>query len=1696
MKMENLAPDQSLDQSITSGSDRNQAASSSLPEGQRRQVLYGWNDTRVEFPALCAHELFERQVQVHPDAIAVTFNDQQLTYGELNQRANQIAHYLRRHGIGPDRLVGVCLQRSPDMIAGLLGVWKAGGAYVPLDPSYPQERLSFMVSDAAVQVLLTQKSCAHLFSPAHSNTVYLDSDWPLIAQEEQSNPSSGATPSNLAYVMYTSGSTGAPKGAMILQSGLVNYLHWAIKTYGVKPGGSVPVHSSISFDLTVTSLYTPLLAGARVELLAEDVAAQSLLTALQRQKGRSLVKITPAHLELLSQQLSSSEAAGMTNVFVIGGENLLAEKLRLWREFAPSTRLINEYGPTETVVGCCVYEVQPGDPQNGSVPIGRPIDNTQLYVLDPDLQPVPLGEMGELYIGGAGVARGYWNRPELTQERFLPDPFSGIPGARIYKSGDLARYRIDGILEYLGRADNQVKVRGYRIELGEIEAVLASHPAVQSCAVLAREDQPGERELVGYVSPAKNQPPTPEELRKFLGQRLPVYMVPAHYVLLESLPLTPNGKVDRKSLPAPSVDSNGGTNKVVAARSQTEKTLAAIWAELLKVDSVGIDDSFFDLGGHSLLVFKAVSRIRDAFGVDLPVEDLFENPTVAGIAKLLSVSEGPSENTLRIERRAGNGPFPLSASQEQLWFLNQLAPGSPSYNIVDLIHLGDTYNPATFRKAVSELVRRHETLRTAFFYSGEKPMQVILPTVDLKISEVDLSSLGRPEQEQEWMRVVHEQARKPFDLSQAPLVRATVIHKSTKEHELLVVIHHIIADEWALGLIHKEITRLYEDFSRGQVTSLPDLPIQYADFASWQRDWLQGDVLEKQLAYWKGELVGAPPVLELPADKPRPPIQSFRGAVEIFQLPINVLEPLKTLGGQEHATLFMTLLAAFMTLLYRVTGQDDVLVGTPISLRTLSETEDLIGYFLNTVILRAQFKDDPSFRSLLRQVRERALNAHTHADLPFNQLVAELSPERDPSRMPLFQVMFILHDTHGISEVSKISRIQQLETGTSKVDLTLAVNETKNGLVGSIEYSTDLFEPETIRRICNHFGTLLAAIGSNPDERVSKLTVLSEAERRQLLYDWNDTVVEYPREVPLAQLVEAQAQRTPNSVAVVYGEKRITYRELNARANQLAHELRKLGSGPDKVAGLYVERSTDMLVALLAIVKTGAGYLPLDPLFPPDRLKFMLEDSGAQLLVTQKALCGDLPGFAGAVILLEDQGWQTNPVDNLAIAVRPEDLAYLIYTSGSTGRPKGVEVPRGALTNLLWSMHEWLQLGELDRILAVSTISFDIASADVWLPLLVGAQIVVASRDAAADGNALRDLIERHDITFLQATPVTWRLLFDAGWQGKSDLQTVCTGEAMPQEVAAQLVPVVKRVWNLYGPTETTIWSTGYAVTDGQKPILIGRPVANTQCYILDAKKQPVPVGVTGELYIAGDGLARGYLNRPELTAEKFIVDPFQKDGARMYRTGDLAHYLADGNIECMGRIDHQVKIRGFRIELGEIEAALKDHPEVKQVVVIVREDTPGDKRLVAYYTPSPADEPTARTISAENLRSHLSGTLPEYMIPAAYVCLESLPLTPNGKLDRKSLPAPEIDAYSTHSYEPPRGETEIKIAAIWSEVLKLDRVGRHDNFFALGGHSLMAVSLIDRMRRSGFEVDARTLLMAPSIAELVAAIEIQEIRI
>ncbi|HEY1375665.1 MAG TPA: amino acid adenylation domain-containing protein, partial [Gemmataceae bacterium] len=1228
-----------------------EAAPATLSECDRHRLLHAWNDTHADCPDLCAHELFERQADRTPAADAVAFGDRRLTYRDLDERANQVAHLLRRRGVGPDVLVGVCLRRRPELVAALLGVWKAGGAYVPLDPAYPPERLAFMTADADVRVLLTEDACRGLFPDAGDRVVCLDSDRAAVAREPAGRPTGGAAPANLAYVMYTSGSTGRPKGAMVTHAGLVNYLCWAIKAYGVEPGCSVPVHSSISFDLTVTGLYPPLLVGGQVELLPEDVGAQALVAALRRKRGRSLVKITPAHLDLLSQQLRPEEMAGLARVFVIGGENLTAEGVAPWRDHAPATRLINEYGPTETVVGCCVHEVQPDDPWTGSIPIGRPIDNTRLYVLGPDRELLPVGAAGELYIGGAGVARGYLNRPDLTRERFVPDPFSDEAGARLYRTGDLARYRPDGALEYLGRTDDQVKVRGYRIELGEIEAALRGHPAVQACTVLAREDSPGDRQLVGYLVPKPGASAADEEILDFLKHLLPEYMVPARLVRLESLPLDRNGKVDRKALPAPGVVSDERsastthhsplTTHQPGPRTDVERALVGIWSKLLNRATVGVHDDFFDLGGHSLLAIKAMSRVRDELGIDLPVQHLFDQPTVAGLAAVVAEAQGPpvAEPVPRIEARPQAGPAPLSFSQEQLWFLHQLVPDSPAYNVVDVVTLPGEYDGLALRGALAELVRRHEALRTAFVYADGRLTQVAVPDAELPLPELDLAALPEAERAGEWARVVRAEGRRTFDLARPPLLRAAVAHVSPREHRVLLTVHHIVSDEWSMEVIQDEVRQLYAALAARRPSPLPPLPIRYADFAAWQRDWFRGERLDRQIDYWTAELDGAAPVLALPTDKPRPAAQTFRGATEHFALPPALAPRLHALAAAEQATLFMTLETAFAALLHRYTGQADLLVGTPISGRTQSETERLVGCFLNTVVLRSQLAAGQTFRDLLRRTRARTLGAFAHADLPFERLVAKLAPDRDPGRTPLFQVMFVLHNPGGASQVSQVAGHHALETGTSKFDLTLYVSETAAGLEGLLEYSTDLFEAETARRLCRCFATLLEAAAGDPDRPVAGLPLLGEADRRKLLVEWNDTAVAWP-DAPrlLHELIGRQARRTPDAVAIVFEGTTLTYGELDRRSARLAHHLRELGVGPDVLVGILLDRSPDVVVALLAVLRAGGAYVPLDPAFPPDRLDHMVSDSRLRVLLTADDLDRGLRARPAAVVRLDRDG--------------------------------------------------------------------------------------------------------------------------------------------------------------------------------------------------------------------------------------------------------------------------------------------------------------------------------------------------------------------------------------------------------------------------------------------------------------------------
>ncbi|HEX8189934.1 MAG TPA: amino acid adenylation domain-containing protein, partial [Pyrinomonadaceae bacterium] len=1660
-----------------------------LSPDERRQILSEWNETAADFPRdKCLHELFEEQAARTPESVAVVFRGAELSYAELNRRADRLADYLNSSGVGADALVGLFMERSPELAVGLLGVLKAGAAYLPLDPAYPQERLRFMLEDAGAGVVLTQGRLAGRL-PAHAGRVIsLDAEWEAVeGQGAVRDRRRGATPQNLAYVIYTSGSTGRPKGVMIPHRGLVNYLHWCARAYRVAEGEGAPVHSPVGFDLTVTSLFSPLLTGRRVLLVEEGDGIEPLADALRAGHDFSLVKITPAHLEALAHSLRGAGGRPAPKALVIGGEALFHESLAYWREHAPDTRLVNEYGPTETVVGCAVHEVGAGGGAGGAVPIGRPIANTQLYVLDRFLEPAAAGVTGELYVGGEGLARGYLGRPGATAERFVPHPFSQEPGARLYRTGDLARHLPDGELEFIGRADEQVKIRGYRIELGEIEAVLSEHEVVREAVVVAREEAGGERRLVAYFVTAGGQEADAAELRAHLRGRLPEYMVPSAFVQLDEMPLTPNGKVDRRALPAPG-QAGAGKAGLLAPRTAVEEILVGIWNNVLRVGEVGVNANFFELGGHSLLATQLMVRVRESFGVEILLRDFFNSPTVGALAELVEreMRAGVALIMPPLEPAAREAEVPLSFAQQRLWFLDQLEPDSPAYNIPVAVRLSGRLDHAALERALGEVVRRHEALRAVFPAADGKPVQRLDAPGPVNIALRDMRHLPAAEREAEARRMLQREAVRPFDLSRGPLLRAALWRLEEEEHLALLVLHHIVSDGWSMGVLVRELGLLYEAFAQGRPSPLPELPIQYGDFAHWQRGWLQGPALEGHLAYWREQLDGAA-TLELPTDHPRPAVQTFRGARHDFLLDGELTAAVRDLSRQEGATLFMTLLAAFQTLLWRYTQQDDISVGTPVAGRTHAELENLVGFFVNTLVLRARPEGGMSVRQLLRHVREVCLGAYAHQDVPFEKLVDELRPTRDLSHTPLFQVMLVMQNTPVEAVELKGLRMQAeaFESGVAKFDLTLEVEERGGQLRCRMEYNRELFEAETVRRLCGHFEQVLGAMARDAGQRISELGLLTEGERRRLLVEWNETARDYPRGRLIHELFAAQAGRTPEGVALVRGDEELTYSELNRRANRLAHYLRRLGAGPETCVGVLTNRTAEMVVCLLGILKAGAAYVPLDPAYPQARLSFMLDDTQMPVLITERDLRGLLPEHPARVLCLEDEREQIAGMsdDDPDRRAGEQNLAYVIYTSGSTGRPKGVQIEhRSAVTLINWAQ-EVFSPDELRGVLASTSICFDLSVFELFVPLSCGGRVLLA--DNALQLPALR---AAEQVTLINTVPSAMAELARTGGVPASVRVVNLAGEPLKLPLATQVYERehVERLFNLYGPSEDTTYSTCAPVgRGGVRQPSIGRPVANTQLYVLDPAMRPVPVGVRGEIYLGGEGLARGYLGRPGATAERFVPHPFsQEPGARLYRTGDLGRYLPDGEVEFLGRMDHQVKVRGFRIELGEIESALAAHEGIGEAVVMAREEAGGRKQLVAYVVAAPG-----REVDAAELRGHLRERLPEYMVPAAFVQLDEMPLTPNGKVDRRALPAPgQAGARASQDYREPRTAAERTLAAIWEQVLGVGRVGLDDNFFELGGDSIISIQIVARANGAGLRLTPRQLFQHQTVAELAAA--------
>jgi natural product biosynthesis luciferase-like monooxygenase protein/amino acid adenylation domain-containing protein/FkbM family methyltransferase len=1308
---------QTLLEGIVANPDRQLSDLPLLTPPEQHQILVEWNDTQVDYPIeSCLHHLFELQVQKTPDAIAVVFEGEQLSYHQLNQRANQLAHYLQKLGVEPEVRVGICVERSIEMVVGLLGILKAGGSYIPLDPHYPQERLAFMLADAQVPVLLTQTSLVNQLPQYNSTIVCLDEDWETICQHSCENPTSQVLPTHSAYIIYTSGSTGQPKGVVITHHNTVALVAWAINVFTTEELAGVLASTSICFDLSVFELFVTLSSGGKVILVENALELSSVPTS----QVVTLINTVPS---AIAELLRVNGIPATVSTINLAGEPLplkLVEQLYCQSNIQ---QVFNLYGPSEDTTYSTFTLVKAED---SVLSIGRPINNTQVYVLDRYLKPMPIGVPGELYIGGDGLASGYLNRPELTTQKFIRNPFNNHPDSRLYRTGDLVRYLPNGNLEYLGRLDHQVKIRGFRIELGEIEALLRQHPDVRDVVVVAREDR-----LVAYLAAADISVKT---LRSFLGEKLPEFMIPAIFMILDTLPLTPNGKLDRRSLPVPEVNIWKSESEYVAPRTVVEEVLAAIWSEILGLEKVGIKDNFFALGGHSLLATQVISRLREAFQVELPLRSLFAAPTVADLSEEIDKihHQATDVKTLPILTISRDRDLPLSFAQSRLWFLNQLDTSTTAYNITEAIRMTGLLNVVALHQSLNEVVQRHESLRTTFTTSEGQPSQVICPNLKLSLPIVDLSRLSTTQQQQEIQQLVTEEIKEPFDLIQGPLLQVKLLQLGETAHLLLLSMHHIISDGWSMGILIREIAALYEAYSTNQPSPLPELSVQYADFAVWQRQWLQGETLDRQLAYWKQQLACSS-LLDLPTDRPRPAVQTFIGHKQAVELPKTLLDKLKTLSQREGVTLFMTLLAAFKVFLHRYSQQDDIIVGSPIANRNRKETEPLIGIFVNTLVLRTDLGGNPSFSELLQRVREVTLDAYAYQDLPFEKLVEELQPERDLSRNPLFGMWFSLNNSPmpamKMRGLGLTLNPLEIDTGIAQFDLSLNLSEEDKELIGAFEYNSDLFNADTITSMRGHFQTLLEGIVSNPDRHIEDLPLLSQAEQHQLLLEWNNTQVDYPTDVCIHDLFAAQVQRSPDAVALVFQDEQLTYRELDRQANCLAHHLQKLGVTSEMLVGVYMERSLHTVVGILGILKAGGAYLPLDPAYPLERLTFMLEDAQVSVLLTQERLLSKLSKHQASVVCL-DRDWQLIAqagAQNLQTTTSPDNLAYEIYTSGSTGKPKGVMVAHRHVVNFFTGMDNSIGGKTPGTWLATTSISFDISVLELIWTLTRGFKVVIGA---------------------------------------------------------------------------------------------------------------------------------------------------------------------------------------------------------------------------------------------------------------------------------------------------------------------------------------------------------------------------------
>ena len=1650
-----------------------------LTEREQKQLLVEWNDTSHKYSEnKSITEFFEYQALQTPNQVALRYDHESWTYQEVNEKANRLAHYLQKRGVGPEKIVGIFMDRTPDMIISLLAILKAGGAYLPLDPKYPKERTVFSLKDSAAVLVLSHGELHKKLPIGEIELICIDCIQDSVSQESIDKPKVDFNQNHLAYTIYTSGSTGKPKAVAIEHKSVVAFLHWAKRTFSKNELSGVLASTSICFDLSVFEIFVPLSWGGTV-ILCENGLQLPHLPAAQEVK---LLNTVPSVAQELMRVDGIPSSVRTIN---LAGEPLSSKLVHQLYSDTSVQKVYNLYGPSEDTTYSTFTWVKYGAKR---ITIGRPLENEEIYILDTKLQPVPVGVFGELYIGGKGVARGYLNRPDLTAEQFIPSPFGEEAGSRLYKTGDVARYLPDGNIEYSGRMDHQVKIRGFRIELGEIENRLQEHPAIHEGVVDIREIREEDKQIVAFVTINPGYSLNKQELRRHLSMELPSFMIPNEIIELENIPLTSNGKVDRRTLQNLEVGVQEKVEKI-APVTLTEQRLEKIWSQVLGIKKVGINENFFDLGGHSLLATKIMSRINGIYNFYIPFHIFFQRPTIKELARYIDEvkNEAPTDE-LKIEEIEiiTVNEAPLSFAQQRLWFLHQLDPGSSAYNMYGEIRLEGALNVPILERAFNEVMRRHESLRTRFLERNGQPVQVVDA---YRWMDIPCVSLDTDDKEKRLQEIRKNETEHQFNLAQGPLLKTKLVRMDADYHVLMFTIHHIVFDDWSLEILIRELAAIYKQLLNNEEISLRELQVQYKDFAHWQIEKQhKNKIFDEQIKYWKEKLKGAPPILELPTDRNRPVVQTYRGSQKFFALSKEQLERLESFSREENVTLFMTLFSAYVTLLYRYSKQTDIVVGTPVAGRNHPQLADMIGLLINTLPIRVDMVDDPTFQEVLKRVRQVALEAFAHQDLPFEKLVEELAPRRDSSYSPIFQVMFVFQEDYmeklDLPDVR--SSFVDISNETAKFDLSLYFIRSKDGLKGTLEYSTDLYDDETAQNMVQHLNQLIQGIINKPNEKVSELPLLTEREQKQLLVEWNDTSHKYSENKSITEFFEYQALQTPNQVALRYDHESWTYQEVNEKANRLAHYLQKRGVGPEKIVGIFMDRTPDMIISLLAILKAGGAYLPLDPKYPKERTVFSLKDSAAVLVLSHGELHKKLPIGEIELICIDciQDSVSQESIDKPKVDFNQNHLAYTIYTSGSTGKPKAVAIEHKSVVAFLHWAKRTFSKNELSGVLASTSICFDLSVFEIFVPLSWGGTVILCE-----NGLQLPHLPAAQEVKLLNTVPSVAQELMRVDGIPSSVRTINLAGEPLSSKLVHQLYSdtSVQKVYNLYGPSEDTTYSTFTWVKYGAKRITIGRPLENEEIYILDTKLQPVPVGVFGELYIGGKGVARGYLNRPDLTAEQFIPSPFGEEaGSRLYKTGDVARYLPDGNIEYSGRMDHQVKIRGFRIELGEIENRLQEHPAIHEGVVDIREIREEDKQIVAFVTINPG-----YSLNKQELRRHLSMELPSFMIPNEIIELENIPLTSNGKVDRRTLQNLEVGVQEKVEKIAPVTLTEQRLEKIWSQVLGIKKVGINENFFDLGGHSLLATKIMSRINGIyNFYIPFHIFFQRPTIKELARYID------